>query len=218
MPTLESTGPEPAAPGSVRVGRSAGSRRRGSSSGRRAAGERGDDGKALPLVEVRRSPRRRRTVSAYRDGARTVVLIPARMSRSEERRWVAAMLERLDAQERRRRPSDAALLSRARDLCQRYLGGEVEPTSVRWVTNQGSRWGSCTLSDRSIRLSHRLQGMPAWVVDYVLLHECAHLIEPSHDQGFWEIVGKYPRTERARGYLEGVAASADLDLSDTADL
>lgn len=190
---------------------------KGGSAGRRGESQDGE-AKALPLVEVRRSSRRRRTVTAYRDGPRTVVLIPARMSRSEERHWVAAMLERLDAQERRRRPTDTALLARGQDLCRRYLDGAVEPTSVRWVRNQGSRWGSCTLADRTIRLSHRLQGMPAWVVDYVLLHECAHLIEPTHDQRFWDLVGRYPRMERARGYLEGVAASSELNVSDESDL
>jgi predicted metal-dependent hydrolase len=168
-------------------------------------------------VEVRRSSRRRRTVTAYRDGDRTVVLIPARMSRTEERRWVAQMLERLERQEQRRRPSNAALLARARELCHQYLDGRVEPSSVRWVTNQGHRWGSCTVADRSIRLSHRLRGMPAWVVDYVLLHECAHLIEPGHTGDFWALVHRFPRADRARGYLEGVSAAAGLDLSDEAD-
>jgi hypothetical protein len=88
---------------------------------------------------------------------------------------------------------------------------------VRWVDNQGSRWGSCTPSDRTIRLSSRLQGMPPWVVDYVLLHELAHLAVPGHGPRFWALLEAYPRTERARGYLEGVAATAGLDLSDTAD-
>jgi hypothetical protein len=85
------------------------------------------------------------------------------------------------------------------------------------VGNQGSRWGSCTPSDGTIRLSSRLQGMPPWVVDYVLLHELAHLAVPGHGPRFWALLESYPRTERARGYLEGVAATAGLDFSDTAD-
>src|SRR6476646_1791948 len=83
------------------------------------------------LVEVRRSARRRRTVSAYRDGERTVVLIPARMSRAEERRWVSVMLERLAAQDARLRPSDAELLARAKDLSTRWLDGRARPRSIR---------------------------------------------------------------------------------------
>jgi predicted metal-dependent hydrolase len=163
-----------------------------------------------PAVEVRRSARRRRTVSAYRDGDRTIVMIPARMSRADERKWIAVMLRRLDAQERRRRPSDAALLARARRLSDEYLGGRARPSAVRWVTNQASRWGSCTPGDATIRLSHRLQGMPAWVVDYVLVHELAHLIEATHSDHFWSLVSAYPRAERARGYLEGVAAAGSI--------
>jgi predicted metal-dependent hydrolase len=169
---------------------------------------------AEPLVEVRRSARRRRTVSAYRDGDRTVVLIPARMSRAEERRWVAAMLERLDRQDRKLRPGDEALLERAVALSRRYLEGAPVPASVRWVGNQGSRWGSCTPVDRTIRLSDRLQGMPGWVLDYVLVHELVHLRVPGHGADFWAEVEQFPRTERARGYLEGVSATAGLGFSD----
>ena len=139
-------------------------------------------------VEVRRSRRRLRTVSAYRDGERTVVLIPARFSRAQEREWVQKMTARLAAQERRRRPGEGELVARAAELSDRYLGGLARPASVAWVGNQRSRWGSCTPADRTIRLSSRLQGMPTWVVDYVLLHELAHLLEPSHNARFWALL------------------------------
>jgi predicted metal-dependent hydrolase len=165
-------------------------------------------------VEVRRSARRQVTVTAYREGGRTVVLIPARMSRAEERRWVEVMLARLSAQEGRRRPSDEALRTRAVKLAERYLGGEAVPVSVRWVENQITRWGSCTPLDGTIRLSTRLRGMPPYVVDYVLLHELAHLIVPGHGSDFWALLSGYPKLERARGYLDGVAHAAGLDLTD----
>ncbi|MGH3366310.1 MAG: M48 metallopeptidase family protein [Nocardioidaceae bacterium] len=170
-----------------------------------------------PEVEVRRSGRRRRTVAAYREQNRIVVLIPARMTRAEEKHWVAAMIERLDRQERRRRPTDLSLERRARTLSRRFLAGAAEPASVRWVDNQRARWGSCTPTDRTIRLSSRLQGMPEWVIDYVLLHELAHLVEPGHSKRFWSLVDRFPRTERARGYLEGVSAASGLQLSDLED-
>ena len=91
-------------------------------------------------VEVRRSRRRRRTVSAYRDGARTVVLIPASFTAAEEAQWVERMLARLRAGDRRREPDDEALAARARRLSRRYLGGHARPTSVRWVSTMGRRW------------------------------------------------------------------------------
>jgi predicted metal-dependent hydrolase len=173
--------------------------------------------RATPAVEVRRSARRRRTVSAYRDGDVTVVLIPARFSKAEERRWVAEMIARLQAREARRqrgpRRNDEALLARARQLSSSVFDGEARPTSVRWVSNMASRWGSCTPSDGTIRVSARLRDMPSWVLDYVLVHELAHLVVPGHGPDFWELVKRYPRSERARGYLEGVAAAAHLDRS-----
>lgn len=161
-------------------------------------------------VEVRRSARRRRTVSAYREGGRTIVLIPARMSAAEERRWVTVMLRKLAAQESRRMLGDGELAERAERLSEQHLDGRAVPASVRWVTNQNSRWGSCTPAEGSIRLSHRLQGMPDYVIDYVLLHELTHLLVPGHGPRFWKLLDAYPRTERARGYLEGVAAAERL--------
>ena len=165
--------------------------------------------RATPAVEVRRSSRRRRTVTAYREGSRTVVLIPARFTRAEEREWVGRMLDRLSAQERRRRPGNQQLQERAAELSRLYLAGRARPSTVAWVANQNTRWGSCTPEDGTIRLSARLQGMPGWVVDYVLLHELAHLIEPGHGARFWALLSGFPRTERARGFLDGFAAARD---------
>jgi predicted metal-dependent hydrolase len=168
-----------------------------------------------PAVEVRRSRRRRRTVSAYRaDDGTIVVLIPARMTRAQEREWVETMVARLTRSEQRRAPSDAALAKRAAALSAKHLEGLARPSSVRWVDNQHHRWGSCTPADRTIRLSSRLQGMPAWVVDYVLMHELAHLLEGGHTESFWRMVDRYPKAERARGFLEGVAHAARLDITE----
>ncbi|HZM74090.1 MAG TPA: M48 family metallopeptidase [Candidatus Limnocylindrales bacterium] len=167
-------------------------------------------GARKPVVEVRRSARRRRTVSAYRDGERVVVLIPNQFSRAEESEWVDKMLARLAARDQRSQRSDEELVTRARYLAARYLpefGSITIPSSIRWVSNQNGRWGSCTPSDRSIRISDKVKDVPGWVADYVVLHELAHLVVPGHNARFWELVGRYPRTERARGYLEGVAAA-----------
>ena len=173
-------------------------------------------------VEVRRSARRRRTVTAYRESGRTVVLIPAAFTPAEERRWVAQMVAKLQTREDRRKRSlggDEELMGRARALSAAHLGGVPQPASVRWVDNQQRRWGSCTPADGSIRLSSRLRSMPEYVVDYVLVHELAHLIEPSHDARFWALVAGYPRAERARGFLEGVeSVRADGGSGDDGDL
>lgn len=164
-----------------------------------------------PVVEVRRSSRRRRTVSAYREGDTIIVMVPASMSRAQEIEWVETMVARLEKSERRKQRSDEDLLVRARKLNDLYLGGMAVPQSVRWVENQRTRWGSCTPGDRSIRLSSRLWGMPTWVVDYVLIHELAHLLEAGHNEAFWSWVERYPKMQRAQGYLEGYSAAAHLE-------
>ena len=163
----------------------------------------------LSQVEIRRSRKRVRTVTAWREGDRTIVAIPARFTRAQEHEWVRRMLARLAAQERRRRPSDEELMTRAAELSAKYLDGRARPTAVRWSTNQGRRWGSCTPSDGTIRISDRVRGMPRWVLDYVLLHELAHLLHAGHGPEFWAELDAYPRTLRARGFLEGYAYAAE---------
>ncbi|MCH1866512.1 M48 family metallopeptidase [Nocardioides sp. CFH 31398] len=164
-------------------------------------------------VEVRRSRRRRRTVSARRDGERILVLIPASMSEADERVWVPKMVQRVLRAEQRRRtpPGEEDLLAWSQRLSDRYLGGLAQPDSVRWVDNQGSRWGSCTPGEKTIRLSTRLQQMPRWVVEYVIVHELAHLLEPGHDARFWAWVRHYPLTAKAQGYLLGWSAAHEIE-------
>lgn len=166
-----------------------------------------------PKVEVRRSSRRRRTVTAYRERDTIVVLLPARMSAREERDWVDQMVRKVLAREARAAGprGDDELRERAAALATEHLApvlGEAPvPAAVSWVGNQQHRWGSCTPSTRTIRLSDRLRRLPGWVVDYVLLHELVHLVEPSHSARFWSLVGSYPEADRARGYLEGYQAA-----------
>lgn len=164
-----------------------------------------------PEVEVRRSKQRRRTITGRLEGNRVIVMIPAAYTKAQEKLAVEQMVSRLLSREARRKPSDADLMKRARQLSNAYLGGLAKPESVRWVTNQKTRWGSCTPGERTIRLSDRLHGMPGWVVDYVLVHELAHLIEANHTEEFWAWVANYPQAEKAKGYLEGYSAGARLD-------
>ncbi len=169
---------------------------------------------ASPEVEVRRSRRRRRTVSAYRDGGRTVVLIPASFSAAEEARWVERMLARLERGESRRQVSDEALAERTARLSSRYLGGHARPESVRWVTTMEKRWASCTPAEGTIRVSDRLREVPDHVLDYVLLHELAHLLVTGHGPAFWRLLASYPRLERSRGFLDGLAHASGMPSSE----
>ena len=97
---------------------------------------------------------------------------------------------------------DEALLARAIELSDRYLVG-ARPASVRWVTNQTARWGSCSYYSGDIRVSHRLRAVPEWVLDSVLVHEVAHLTHPDHSRAFHRLAGAYPRHEEAGMFLAG---------------
>lgn len=147
-------------------------------------------------VEVIRSPKRKKTVSAEIHRGVLVLRIPARMSRAEERMWVERMQRRLAAPPGGR--SDTDLDTRARSLAERH--DLPRPQTIRWAT-QTSRWGSATPLDGSVRINSRLQGEPEWVLDYVIVHELAHLVIADHSPEFWELVSRYPLTERARGFL-----------------
>ena len=163
-------------------------------------------------VEVVRSARRRKTVEAKKIDGVLRVSIPARMTKAEEAHWVGVMVKRF---ERWESTEHIDLPARAESLARRF--GLPRPASVRWVDNQRDRWGSCTIDDGSIRLSTRLATFPRWVVDYVLVHELAHLAVPDHSKAFWELVHRYPRAERAMGFLiaKGLgedAAGGDPDV------
>jgi predicted metal-dependent hydrolase len=154
-------------------------------------------------VEVVRSKRRRRTVQAEQVGDTVRISIPAVMSKAEEEHWVAVMVRRF---ERRIAAAEDDLSARAEGLARDY--GLPTPTSIRWVGNQMRRWGSCTPVDGSVRISDRLARYPTWVLDYVIVHELAHLVEPGHGKAFHSLVDRYPKAERARGFLMGVDLSA----------
>jgi predicted metal-dependent hydrolase len=170
-------------------------------------------------VEVRRSARRTRTVAAFWENGTAVVAIPARFTAAQESEWVHRMLEKLHRQGERRADkgrkqpaTDAALASHAAALSAQYFGGRAVPTSVRWVNNQNSRWGSATPSEGTIRLSNKLRTMPQWVIDYVLLHELAHLLVAGHNAAFWKLLEAYPDTMRAKAFLEGVSYATSRGL------
>jgi predicted metal-dependent hydrolase len=159
---------------------------------------------ALP-VEVIRSPKRRKTVHAREVDGRLQILLPAWMSAADEARWIAEMQRRMRG--RGAPVDDNALARRANALARRYRF--PQPASVRWSARQGRRWGSCTPSNGTIRVSNRLRTAPTWVLDYVLVHELAHLLIPAHDAEFRALVARYPRSERAQGFLEAWGAMVD---------
>jgi predicted metal-dependent hydrolase len=167
-----------------------------------------------PVVRVVRSERRRATVSArlVENGMVIEVLAPASMGDAE----LAPIVEKLKGRvlrhaQKRKTADDEILARRARDLNREYFGGKLRWQEIRYVTNQQHRFGSCTPATGTIRISHRVAALPKWVRDYVLLHELAHLAEANHGRRFWKLLERYPKTERARGYLMALGLEADGD-------
>ena len=156
-------------------------------------------------VEVRRSARRKKTSQARIEHDRIVVLLPAWLPPAEADAHVAHLVERL---QRRHRADELDLPGRARALARRH--DLPEPASIEWSDRQQRRWGSCSVGTGRIRISSRLLGAPRFVLDYVIVHELAHLVVPDHSPAFHALVERYPRTERAKGWL----LAKDLDGDD----
>lgn len=167
----------------------------------------------VPSVEVRRSARRKRTVSAHREGETIVITAPERMSQ----RMVTQYADELIARLRKREGdplSDVDLLARALWLRLEFMPEAPEPVAVNWSERQHRQWGSCTPLDRSIRISSRLKRAPQYVIDYVLVHELAHLLHSNHGPEFSRLERRYPDLGRAEAFLAG----ADFAAGSTTDL
>ena len=155
-------------------------------------------------IKIIRSKKRKKTISAREVNGQFVVQAPANMSDTELQPIIENLKKRWQKRQAKSTLDDKALQRRAQELNRQYFKGNLKWESIRWVTNQNSRFGSCTPGNGSIRLSHRLATMPAFVRDYVIIHELAHLVEANHGPKFWKLVNRYPKTERARGYLMAV--------------
>jgi predicted metal-dependent hydrolase len=156
-------------------------------------------------IRVIKSKKRRKTASARLEGEVLHIRVPVALSDEK----VKALVEKLKRSMRKKRKLQGGkgqewLVSQAEKINQQYFGGKLRYKTVKWSKGQKKIFGSCTSRSRSIRISARLTGAPKWVLDYVLLHELAHLIEPNHSKAFWGLVNQYKRAERARGYLMGL--------------
>lgn len=163
-------------------------------------------------VIVIRSAKRRKTAQARLTEGRLEVRIPASSSRSEEERLVAVFRRRY---ERGADTEKVDLDKRAAALARRF--DLPRPAHVRWVTNQDHRWGSCTPTTGTIRLTDRLAAFPPWVIDHVIVHELAHLVERGHGPRFRALVARNPLSERAEGYLIARSGGTDADVDPMAD-
>jgi len=159
-------------------------------------------------VKIIRSIRRKKTISARVVAGEIVVRVPAHLTSAQEKDAVTRLVTRIEkARLKTELNSDSELKKRADLLNRCYFGGKLKITSIKYVTNQNFRHGSCTSTDKTIRISHNIAKMPTWVRDYVIIHELAHLVHPNHSKIFWELVNQYEYAERARGYIQGYEAN-----------
>ncbi len=187
-----------------------------------AIGESEGDELTLPGISegeiiVIRSARRKRNISAYRQGGRIIVSIPARMSKADEHAIVPEMIAKIRSQESARIPSEDALMERTAELLA-SLAPEItaRPASINWRPMR-ERWGSCTSVDRTIRISDRLKLAPDYALDYVLFHEAIHLEHFDHGAEFTEVLGRFEGAELASAYLDGYEA-AERALAEPVEL
>lgn len=162
-------------------------------------------------LEIFRSKRRKKTVAARIVGDTLQVRAPADLSEGELDEVIRQMRPRLERERERQRRQvldNEELAARAEALNRRFFGGRLRLRQITYVSNQKRRFGSCSPFSAVIRISDRVATMPDWVRDYVLMHELAHLEEPNHSPRFWALVNRYPRTERARGFLMAVGMEA----------
>jgi predicted metal-dependent hydrolase len=174
----------------------------------------GEDGAEVTLpgisegeIVVLRSKRRKKSISAYRQGGRIIISIPARMSKADERSVIPEMIAKIRAQEADESPSETILLDRVNELLDLYAPEiSQRPKSINWRVMR-ERWGSCTSVDATIRISDRLKGAPSFALDYVLFHEAIHLHHFDHGPEFKAVLARFPDEGRAEAYLEGFEAA-----------
>lgn len=163
-----------------------------------------------PPLELVRSTRRRRSATAFGRDGRVVVQLPAGLPAAEEERLIASLVSRVTGRNRaQQQGGDERLRERAATLADTYLDG-VRPSEIRWSSRMRRRWGSCTQATGVIRISDRLAGVPDYVLDSVLVHELAHLLESGHGPGFKRLIARFPDLDRADAFLAGMSHAEAL--------
>lgn len=175
-----------------------------------------------PAIYIQRSAKRKKTVQLKLcetlpnrsaghssnlpadSGPYLLLLTPARYDAAKNIATILRLADRVLAKGKFSSTLDnSELARRAVGLVDKYLPEITTDFTITWVTNQHKRWGSCSAGSRQIRISAQLAQMPDWVVDYVVIHELAHLLQPNHSAAFHQLVSRYPDAQKASGFLLG---------------
>jgi predicted metal-dependent hydrolase len=178
-----------------------------------------------------RSQRKTLAIHIKPDGA-VEVRAPLRLAKSEIERFVkvkSKWIEKKQSQIAARQPDVPRELPPSQ-----YKPGEFEriakelvkdweqrlglETSFIGIRSMSSRWGSCTAKTRRIRLNALLAYCPKECLEYVVVHELAHLRENNHSQRFWVIVESalpdYKMRERKLKELSWLLKAQKEDIAD----
>jgi predicted metal-dependent hydrolase len=160
-------------------------------------------------IKIIRSIKRKKTIQAKMVGDKLWIYLPSDLTSKEEEKWISKMIEKNELRKYRKKLNTNGMLQkRANDLNKQYFNNMLE-FDIKFVSNQTSKFGSCTPKNKSIRISDRIISMPRWVQDYIIIHELAHLIHPNHSKEFWKEVYQYKYVERAKGYLIAIGMTSD---------
>lgn len=161
-------------------------------------------------VEIFRSSKRKKTIQARAINNKLRIYLPSGLTKKEEEKWIKTMIEKSNKRKiRNKLNSSKDLQKRANELNKKFFENSLE-FHIKYVTNQNSKFGSCTPKTKMIRISDKLAEMPRWVQDYVIIHELAHLLFPNHSKEFWDKVNQYNYVERAKGYLIAIGLMSDI--------
>jgi predicted metal-dependent hydrolase len=153
-------------------------------------------------VIVKKSTKRKKTIQAKMKNGVMEVAAPADVTEKHLAEVIENFRRRFAKREKERNLNEQGqLLQRARKLNLKYFNGRLEFTTIRYSMAQSRSFGLCYPKRGAIHINGCLSKMPQWVEDYVIVHELAHLVHINHSKEFWELVHRYPKTERAIGYL-----------------
>ncbi len=132
------------------------------------------------------------------------VSAPHRMAQRDIDSWVRSKSEWIAAKQAEALARPVPLSpGPAADALRRELRPVVAQLLDEWVPRMGvaypdwrlrimhSRWGSCNSSKKSVTFSVELARQPYHLVEYVVVHELAHLLESNHGPGFYALMDRY---------------------------
>lgn len=121
----------------------------------------------------------KKSATGKRIGQTLFITIPANLHPRQKNQVCSTIIHRIMSQ-----TYSAHLKRRVDELNDQFFQREINEIRLK---NNSSNWGSCS-SNKNINLSSRLLLAPDFVLDYIIIHELAHLVHHNHSQTYWKLV------------------------------